>query len=95
MKLDVEGHELDVLRGAHAMLSSARIEAVQFEYGGTYLDAGVRLADVFDLLAASSYELYKLVPWGLVRVTGVHRREEAFQLSNFVGLSPPVAAALR
>ena len=35
LKVDVEGHELDVLRGALRMLEARRVRLVTFEFGGT------------------------------------------------------------
>jgi FkbM family methyltransferase len=43
LKIDVEGHEMAVLDGARTMLGEGRIDYVQIEYGGTYLqDQGGR-----------------------------------------------------
>ena len=52
LKLDVEGAELSALRGLGELLAPERTEVVQFEYGGTTLDAGNRLGDFFELLEA-------------------------------------------
>jgi len=42
------------------MMSHARIDVMQFEYGGTYRDANRRLRDVYDLLAGSDYKLFRI-----------------------------------
>ena len=39
LKIDVEGHEVFVLRGARQSLEAGRIGVIQFEYGGCYIDA--------------------------------------------------------
>jgi FkbM family methyltransferase len=85
VKIDVEGHELETLRGARASLEAGRIAAVQFEYGGTYLDAGVRLRDVVEVLP-ERYELFRLVPWGLMPFDAADLRQETFLLSNYAAL---------
>jgi FkbM family methyltransferase len=87
LKIDVEGHERDVLAGAERRLASGAIGVVQFEYGGTYLDAGVRLRDVLDRFP-SGYALHRIVPWGLMPVSDRDLREESFTLSNFVAVGP-------
>jgi hypothetical protein len=53
LKIDTEGHEFKVLKGAKK--SFQFIENIQFEYGGTYLDAGNTLKQVFQLLSANYY----------------------------------------
>ncbi|WP_051341142.1 FkbM family methyltransferase [Azospirillum halopraeferens] len=60
LKIDVEGAELEVLLGARGLLRHGRIDLVQFEYGGTYADAGTRLESVFALMAGEGYRLFKL-----------------------------------
>jgi FkbM family methyltransferase len=85
VKIDVEGHELETLRGARASLEAGRIAAVQFEYGGTYLDAGIRLRDVVDVLP-DRYDVFRLVPWGLMPLDAADLRQETFLLSNYVAL---------
>jgi len=41
LKIDVEGHELDVLNGATGCLKENRIECIQFEFGGCNIDTRV------------------------------------------------------
>ena len=48
LKIDVEGAELEVLRGASRMLKYT--DVIQFEYGGTWQDAGTKLSDALELL---------------------------------------------
>jgi FkbM family methyltransferase len=45
VKIDTEGHEIDVLEGGIQSLAQERIRCVQFEYGGTYIDARRLLKD--------------------------------------------------
>ena len=62
LKLDVEGHELEVLRGGLGLLQAGRIGRIQFEYGGTNIDSRVLLKDFFELLKQAGFELYKIAP---------------------------------
>lgn len=93
LKIDVEGHERDVLAGARRRLERGAIGLVQFEYGGTYIDAGVRLREVFECFP-SGYALHRIVPWGLMPVEERDLREESFTLSNFVAVGPAYAHAV-
>lgn len=86
LKGDVEGHEHDLISGARRMLERHAIDVIQFEYGGTYLDAGRRLGDVVGLFP-DGYTLVKLVPWGVIPLTQEDLRD-TFLLSNYAALSP-------
>jgi FkbM family methyltransferase len=63
-KIDTEGNELRVLQGARELVEAKRLRMLQFEYGGTYLDAGTSLKDVFELLSPH-YLICHLLPEGL------------------------------
>jgi len=60
VKIDVEGFELDVLRGCLRALSEQRIQLIQLEWNSTSLGAmGVDRRPVADLLATHGYGLYR------------------------------------
>jgi FkbM family methyltransferase len=82
LKLDVEGHELAVLRGAGALLSEGRIDRIQFEFGGCHLDARVFLRDFWELLAPR-YALYRVLKDGLRPVAKYRERLEVFVTTNY------------
>lgn len=88
LKIDVEGHELSVLQGAVRMLEQGRIERIQFEYGGTFIDARILLKDIFDFLTPFGYRLYKIHPSRLVAAERYEQRFENFQYQNWVALKP-------
>ena len=64
LKVDVEGHELAVLRGASGLLADGSIEAVQFEFGERSLYARTFLRDFFELLG-SEFRFFRVTPFGL------------------------------
>lgn len=86
LKLDVEGHELEVLKGASEMLGAGQIKIVQFEYGGCNIDARVLLKDLFAFFQRFGYALYKLYPERLRRVVRYDQRFENFQYQNWVAV---------
>lgn len=86
LKIDVEGHEFEVLKGSLAMLGRGLIQRIQFEYGGTYIDARILLKDMFDLLAKYRYRLYKIYPNSLRLIDRYDQCLENFQYSNWVAL---------
>jgi FkbM family methyltransferase len=84
LKVDVEGHELEVFRGAGQMLVERRIKIIQFEYGGCNIDARVFLKDFFDFFQPYGYVFYKIYPKELRRVERYDQRLEDFQYQNWV-----------
>ena len=60
MKIDVEGFEIEVLRGCERALAERRIKLIQLEWNGTSAKAvGTDRQPVADLLAAHGYSLYR------------------------------------
>jgi FkbM family methyltransferase len=51
LKIDVEGAEHRVLKGARRLLESDAIACIQFEHGAFWLDSRFLLRDYFDLLS--------------------------------------------
>lgn len=86
LKLDVEGHELDVLSGASKMLELGCIHHIQFEYGGTYIDARILLKDLFGLLQPFGYKMYKIYPRSLQLYKNYDQTLENFQYQNWVAI---------
>jgi FkbM family methyltransferase len=86
LKIDTEGNELAVLKGAGGMLRSNAIECIQFEYGGTYLDAGITLAQVFDYLMPFDYSLLRIEPTRLSHQPRFKRELEDFQFANYIAM---------
>lgn len=92
LKIDVEGHEVAVLRGARGLLESdARPIAIQFEYGETYIPSHATLKDVYDLLSPQGYAIGKLYP-NHVRFKPYEYADDNFRMGNFVAVRD---AALR
>jgi FkbM family methyltransferase len=64
LKLDIEGHELFALRGARRALSRGRVRALALEFGMSNLNSRTFFKDLWDLLRADGYLLYRLTPGG-------------------------------
>ena len=82
LKIDVEGHELKVLQGGAIALASGRIRCIQFEYGGCFLDSGTTLKQVYTLLRYCGYELFRLWPYGKLRIHSYYPHFENYRYSN-------------
>lgn len=77
LKIDVEGHEFDVLQGAKQLLDKDALHFIQFEVGSRTVDARVFFRDFFDLLD-SQYRLYRIVSNGLVPIDRYTEQHENF-----------------
>ena len=87
LKLDVEGFELSALEGLGGSLHPDVVDVIQFEYGGTTLDARTTLRDLCDLLSQAGYLIGKLYPHSVCLCTYAPSMEH-YAYSNFVALSP-------
>jgi len=85
LKLDVEGHELSVLRGARRMLSDGAISMIQFEFGPANIYSRTFFFDFWSLLSGD-YDIFRIVPNGMVplRIYGEH--QEIFLTTNYLAL---------
>jgi putative sugar O-methyltransferase len=88
LKIDTEGGELDVLQGAVDLLRSHRVGLIQFEYGGCWLDSGIQLATAFAQLMDSGYQLFKILPTGLLKLERFTSDLENYHWCNFLAVAP-------
>lgn len=86
LKVDVEGHELAVFRGAQQMLGAGKINIIQFEYGGCNLDARVYLLDIWEYLASFGFSFYKIYPTGPRLIKDYTQSLETFRYSNWLAV---------
>jgi FkbM family methyltransferase len=87
VKIDVEGLDLAVLRGARALIERQRIGLIQFEYHHAWLRVGSTLRAAIILLENAGYEVYLLNPTGLFK-PDLARYGEYFGMSNYVAVAP-------
>ena len=86
LKIDVEGDEFNVLKGASDLLSKKRIKYIQFEYGGCYVDSNTKLEEVFLYLKEKGYMIGKI---SYERVDFVHQflsEMEDYGYCNYLGV---------
>jgi FkbM family methyltransferase len=94
LKVDAEGHDLAVMRGAERMLDRQAIDLVQFEYNHRWIDARVFLLDAFHLLQGHGYRVGKVTPRGIEVYERWHPELEKFVESNYLAFVPGHEAGL-
>jgi FkbM family methyltransferase len=86
LKIDVEGHELNVLNGASALLDERRIDAIQFEFSAANLDSRSFFRDFYHLLSGR-YRLYRVLQNGLYPIDQYKESYEVFKrATNYLAL---------
>ncbi len=89
LKMDVEGHELDVLTGASQLLASGAVDAIQFEFGGANIDSRTYVRDFRDRLEPLGYRLHRILRDGLATAFRGDERAEIFTYCNFIAVREP------
>jgi FkbM family methyltransferase len=90
LKLDVEGHELEVLRGGAEMFKRRQIAMVSFEFGGCNVDSRTFLRDFFYFFADHGMSLARVNAFGgLQPIPRYDEALEQFRTTCFVAISPP------
>jgi len=88
LKIDVEGHDLDVLRGAAETFGRRQVWALTFEFGGGNIDSRTYFQDFWYLLGDYGMRhIFRITPSGyLARVRSYSEAHERFRTTNFLAL---------
>ena len=86
LKIDVEGHDFFVLKGAEEMLKNNKVDFIQFEFGAANYLSKTYLHDFFQLLSPN-YHFYKLLKNGLMEIREYNTDIEIHVLSNYVAIN--------
>ena len=85
LKLDVEGHELNVLLGGARLLQDKAIAAVLFEFGGCNVDTRTFIKQFFYFFAGHGMRLGRVTPAGHVRYINRYSESlEQFRTTSFL-----------
>lgn len=84
LKMDVEGHEYDVLLGATEILKSIKI--IQFEFGGSNIDTRTFFQDFWYFFEKLGFNIYRLTPRKPILIQHYSERDETFRSTNYVAV---------
>lgn len=88
LKIDVEGHEHDVLAGAARQFAEDRIDAVTFEFGGCHIDSRHFFRDYYRFFTDREMRIFRITPRGyLRRIERYAETQEQFLTTNYLALS--------
>ena len=84
IKMDVEGHELDVLMGASTAMKS--IQVIQFEFGGGNIDTKTFFQDFWYFFESNGFEISRMTPRGLKAISQYSEDLETFKPTNYIAV---------
>jgi FkbM family methyltransferase len=84
LKVDTEGNELLVLKGAGRMLSERRVRVILFEFGECHVYSRTFLRDFYELL--TGFTFYRLDSSRLIPLGNYNVRHEIFRFQNIVAI---------
>ncbi len=84
-KFDIEGHELDALRGAEKALTNHIIGALAFEFGGCNIDTRTYFRDFWYFLTERGYKLARINPFFTpMPIRNYSEALEDFRITNII-----------
>jgi FkbM family methyltransferase len=87
LKIDVEGHDFDVLRGSVKMLRDKKIKVLSFEFCAAAIETRIYFRDIFEYLTKLNYEIYRITRSGYIHhVKKYNEKNEIFRTTNFVAI---------
>jgi FkbM family methyltransferase len=85
LKIDVEGHELAVLKGLGDYLQEFKL--IQFEFGGTDIDSRTFFQDFWNFFKNTNFRLYRLTPRGKIPVLTYQETDEVFIFTTYFAIN--------
>ena len=85
LKIDAEGFDYHVLRGAEESTNNQKIDVIQFEYNGPWIGSGATLAAAYAFLQKRGFDIFLLRGPGLFRIDPIYVGEY-FRYSNFIAV---------
>jgi FkbM family methyltransferase len=85
LKIDTEGNELNVLKGALENIKAGKIKAIHFEFNEMNVASRTYFRDFWNLL--SNYDFFRLLPSGMIQIDKYSAvQTEIFAYQNIVAI---------
>lgn len=91
LKMDVEGHEYDLLLGATDTLKNIKI--IQFEFGGSNIDTRTFFQDFWYFFTNLEFDIYRIAPSKPILIKSYSERDEIFRATNYIAVRKNVTAS--
>ena len=85
LKIDVQGYEYNILKGADKMLAGNHIKCIQFEIDEPAIDQRIFFKDFWDLLSPK-FNVYHSLFNGLVEIENYNFKKENFHCMNYLAI---------
>jgi len=96
LKIDVEGHELDVMEGGKDLFQRGKIAIITFEFGSAHIDTRVFFRDIFSFLRQHGMDVFRITRSGyLYNIHEYHERHEQFWTTNFLCIRQDISPLSR
>ncbi|TXD81701.1 FkbM family methyltransferase [Subsaximicrobium wynnwilliamsii] len=84
LKIDTEGYELEVLKGAAKLIENNGIQTIQFEFNEMNVISRVFLKDFYDILEPYGFNFYRLNEKGMINLKSYNPIHEIFKFQNII-----------
>lgn len=84
IKINVEGYELAVLRGMGQAINF--IKVIQFEFGGTGIDAKIYFQDFWYFFKENNFDIYRFTFLGPLRIATYREIDETFVKTDYLAV---------
>ena len=85
MKIDVEGYEMNVLKGVGELIEN--ISLIQFEFGGTQVDTRNFFRDFWLYFEEKKFKLFRISQNGIKPINHYSVNLECFYFSNYLAIN--------
>ena len=84
LKIDTEGADFDVVKGAKRLIEEGKIDTIEFEYGGCWQENGTKLEDIYYFLTKGNFEVFKTSKEGHIPIPKFTKEMEDYDYSMFL-----------